>query len=178
MPGQHQLRRATAIGTSLTAQLVYTLSAGGPLTLALNGSATGPVISLAPSPAHLHRTANRQHAEPHAFCDGVQYRKLAPSYISSETLTGANGSDFSFPTYNSCYSIAAGVSSCSIPLGLHSVRGGRAHRIVDSGSANAAGVAIGGPQWDRAGGTVRLLPRRLLIVAKCGDDERDHRPSF
>ena len=99
---------------SRSAQLVYTLSAGGPLTLAMNGSATGPVMSLSPSPLSfpVPQTVNTQSPTLFVTVSNTGDDNL---FLSNETLTGANGNDFSFPTFNSCFSIAPG-TSCNIAV--------------------------------------------------------------
>ncbi|HLW99473.1 MAG TPA: choice-of-anchor D domain-containing protein, partial [Candidatus Acidoferrales bacterium] len=98
---------------SRTAQLVYTLSAGGPVTLTLNGTATGPVMGLAPSPLNFPaQIVNTQSGSMFVTVSNTGDNVLT---ISKETLTGTNGDDFSFPSFISCFSVAPG-SNCTIEI--------------------------------------------------------------
>jgi hypothetical protein len=98
---------------SRTAQIVFNLSAGGPLTLNLSATVTGPVMSLSPSPLNFpSQTVNTQSSSMLVTISNTGDDILS---LSKETLTGANGNDFSFPSFISCFSIAPG-TSCAISI--------------------------------------------------------------
>ena len=129
---------------SRTAQLVYTLSAGSPITLNLNGTATGPVMGLAPSPVTFpSQIVNTQSASMFVTVSNTGDNVLS---ISKETLTGANGDDFSFPSFVSCFSVAPG-SSCTIAGRVHALCARCTDRVADGYTVSANCSTIGRFEW-------------------------------
>ncbi|MBZ5642600.1 MAG: choice-of-anchor D domain-containing protein [Acidobacteriia bacterium] len=146
-----------------TAQLVYTLSVGGPLTLVLNGSATGPVMSLSPSPLTFpNQTVNTQSSTLFVTVSNTGDSTL---FLSNETLTGTNGNDFSFPNFNSCFSIAAG-SSCTVAVAFtpfaQGARTGLLTVIPQAPLASQSVVLNGTGQL----GTVTVTPTSLTYASQ------------
>ncbi|MGH9592930.1 MAG: choice-of-anchor D domain-containing protein, partial [Bryobacteraceae bacterium] len=148
---------------SRTAQLVYTLSAGGPLTLTLNGSATGPVMSLTPSTlTFASQTVNTQSGSPSLTISNTGDDYL---YLNNETLTGTNGNDFSFPTYNSCYQVAPG-ASCNISVAFTpSASGTRSGllTVIPSTPLTPQSIALTG---NGQAGTVSVTPTSLTYASQ------------